>query len=231
MDGETFEVTDDFLSVGRTFAEYRRLFDIEPAALAGESILDCGGGAAAFTAVASDLGADAWAVDPMYGPPATELAPELDAAVEYNVSQLREQRDAFVWAFYGDVDTRERYLRAAHQRFLADYVHNPDRYVAGALPDLPFESNAVDRALSANLLFLYDDRLDEAFHVAALRDLARVAREEVRVFPLASLDCTRSALVDPVADRLRAEMTVECQTVPYEFQPGATEMLVLRPGA
>jgi len=227
MTDEKFAVEDDFLSVGRTFAEYRRLFDIDPAELAGLSVLDCGGGASAFTAVAAEIGADATAVDPMYGPSAEELEAELDDAVEYNVSQLQEQRESFVWDFYGGVDTRERYLRAAHERFLADYVANPERYVIGALPDLPVTDGAVDLALASNLLFLYDDRLDLAFHEAAARELARVA-DETRIFPLASLDRTRSAFVEPVVERLRADgIEAELREVPYEFQPGATEMLVV----
>ena len=126
--------------------------------------------------------------------------------------------------------TRRQYLRAAAERFLADYATHPERYVAGGLPDLPFEADSADLALVANLLFVYDDRLDREFHAAALRELARVAREEVRVFPLASLDRTRSAFVDPVTETLRADgHSVEFRPVPYEFQPGATEMLVVEP--
>ncbi|MFC7194993.1 hypothetical protein ACFQL4_10560 [Halosimplex aquaticum] len=97
-------------------------------------------------------------------------------------------------------------------------------------PELPVGDDSVDLALVANLLFVYDDRLDREFHAAALRELARVAREEVRVFPLHSLDRTRSAYVDPVAESLRGDgHAVELREVPYEFQPGATEMLVLTP--
>lgn len=127
----------------------------------------------------------------------------------------------------GDPETRGRYQRAAYERFLADYATHPGRYVAGALPDLPLSSNAVDLALVGNLLFLYDDRLDQAFHEAALRELARVARE-VRVFPLASLSRERSNLVTPVAASLRADgLDTALRSVPYEFQPGATEMLIV----
>ena len=38
--------------------------------------------------------------------------------------------------------------------------------------------------LSSHFLFTYADRLDLEFHRAALRELHRVARREVRVFPL-----------------------------------------------
>lgn len=231
MSDNRFEVEDDCLTIGRTFAEYRRMVDLDPGTLAGRSVLDCGGGAGSFTATAAALGADTTAVDPLYGPPADELEPQLDRAVEETVDQLREKRDRFVWDYYPDVDTRGRYLRAAYERFLADYAHHPDRYVDGALPGLPLETDAVDLAVVTNLLFLYDDRLDLAFHVAALEELARVAREAVRVFPLVSLDQTRSEYLDPAIQRLEADgFTVEVRDVPYEFLSGATEMLVVAGG-
>jgi len=111
MSNGAYHVEEGFLAIGRTFAEYRRLFDL---------------------------------------------------GVEATREQLHEKRESFVWEFYGDVETRVRYLR----------------------------------------------------------DMARVAREEVRVFPLASLDATRSAYVDPVVERLRADgLAIDVREVPYEFQP------------
>jgi len=100
-----------------------------------------------------------------------------------------------------------------------------------ALPDLPFADDAFDLTLSANLLFLYDDRLEEGFHHEAMAELSRVTDGEVRVFTLASLDRERSEFVEPVVERLRADgHGVEFREVPYEFQPGATEMLVVEAG-
>lgn len=227
-DGSRYEVDDDFLFVGRTFTEYRRMFDLAPEALADRRVLDCGAGPGAFAAVAAELGAAVTAVDPMYELSPDELAPVASGAVERTADQLREKRDLFVWDYYGDPETRVRFQRAAFERFLADYALHPERYVEGTLPGLPFADDAFDLALSANLLFLYDDRLDEAFHVDALRELARVAGE-VRVFPLHALDAERSRLVEPVVHRLRADgLDAEFRTVPYEFQPGATEALTLR---
>ena len=227
MDQEKFEVEDEFLTIGRTFAEYRRMFDLTVADLVGRTVLDCGGGAGAFTATAGEFADESVAVDPLYGPPPDVLEPELDAAVETTLEQLREKRGQFVWDFYGDPATRARYLRGAFERFLADYATHPGRYVAGALPDLGFDDDTADLALVANLLFTYDDRLDLDFHLDALREVARVAGE-VRVFPLASLDGTRSEFVEPAVERLRAGgHDVELRPVPYEFQPGATEMAVV----
>jgi ubiquinone/menaquinone biosynthesis C-methylase UbiE len=223
----SYTVEDDFLSIGRMFTEYRRLFDLSLADLQCGPVLDCGGGSSSFTATAAAMGADVRAVDPAYEQSIDALATDCEAALERTRDQLADLESDFVWSFYGDVDTRCRFLEAAHQRFLADYATNPDRYVADGLPALPFDDDSFALALCANLLFLYDDRLDRAFHEASLRELARVA-EEVRVFPLHSLENTRSDLVTPVADSLLDDgYVVETRSVPYEFQPGANEMLVV----
>lgn len=230
-DRGTFEVDDDFAFLGRTFAEYRRMFDLSVESLQGKRVLDCPGGPGAFTAVANELADSVTAVDPVYGPPADELESRCRRSVEENVEQLREKADLFVWDFFEDVETRGRYQRAAAERFLADYAHNPDRYVETGLPELPFGDDQFDLTLSANFLFLYDDRLDEAFHAASMQELCRVTDGEVRLFTLVSLDRSRSRYVEPVVERLQ-EDGFDCrfEPVPYEFQPGATEMLVVNTG-
>jgi len=232
MGASKFEVDDDFAFLGRTFAEYRRMFDLTVESIRGKRVLDCPGGPGSFTAVASEFAASVTAVDPVYGPPAGDLESLCRRSVAENVEQLREKEALFVWDEYGDPETRGRYQRAAAERFLADYAANPHRYVAAGLPELPFADDAVDLTVSGNLLFLYDDRLDEQFHVDAVDELLRVTAGELRVFPLASLDRTRSASVERVVDHLRAAgHAVAFQSVPYEFQPGATEMLVVGSGA
>ncbi len=226
MSNWRYEVEREFACIGRTFSEYTRMFALDHGTVAGRSILDCGAGPSSFTAIASTWGS-ATALDPAYGTPISTVERRCENALDRTATQLREHRDRFVWTEYGDVDTRLRYLRAAFRRFLADYAANPGRYVGGRLPDLPFDDGAFDVALSGSLLFLYDDRLDREFHLASLRELARVA-SDVRVFPLHGLDARRSALVDPVVRTLEAEgYEVRLSSVPYEFQPDATEMLVV----
>lgn len=224
---DRFVVEEEFLFIGRTFTEYRRMFDLDVTELVGNSVLDCGGGPSSFTAVAPGVGVESVAIDPAYGPPPEALESECEQAIERTLTQLQEKRDAFVWDEYGTVDGRGRYLRAAAEQFLADYAQTPGRYVTGGLPTLPFETDSFALALCANLLFLYDDRLGREFHLESIRELARVARE-VRLFPLSSLDREQSGYVTPVVDVLQSEgHDVQLRDVPYEFQPGATEMLVV----
>ncbi|GAB3683401.1 SAM-dependent methyltransferase [Salinarchaeum chitinilyticum] len=228
MSSDEFVVEEGTAFYGRTFEEYCELFDLDGRDLVGRRILDCPGGPGSFTAAAARIGSDAVAADPVYGPPVEKLDRRCSGAIDEIVEQVRGKTDFFDWSFYGDVDTRERYARAAATRFLADYARSPDRYVDAALPSLPFEDGAFDLVCSANLLFLYDDRFDRDFHRDAALELARVTAAECRIAGLQSLDAERSVFVEPVVEALRgAGCSVECRDVEYRFQPGPTEVLVV----
>lgn len=222
----------EFAVIGRTFDEYRDMFDLDPDDVEGRAILDCPAGAASFVAEARDRGASAVGVDPVYDRAPEELARQCRADFRSVADQIGEKRNLFDWEYYGSVETRVGFLKEAHERFLRDFSADADRgrYVPATLPDLPFEDDAFSLSLSANLLFLYGDRLDFEFHLDALRELARVTTDEVRVFPLAGLDTEPYDRLDDVIDALRSEgYDVEIRDVPYEFQRGVSEMLVVSP--
>lgn len=94
------------------------------------------------------------------------------------------------------------------------------------LPRLPFPDGQFDLVLSSHFLFTYADRLDLEFHGAALRELHRVARREVRVFPLLEQG---GRPVPALLSGLLATLGIphRIQRVGYEFQRGGNEMLVL----
>lgn len=212
----------------RSFDEYVAMFGLTEADLAG-SILDCPGGAASFAADARSHGSSVVAVDPIYAAPADWLAPH---AVEEAVRGNRHTGsavDSFVWTFFTDLADHLDRRTAAARKFGQDLAANPSTYVAGSLPHLPFRDASFDLVLSSHLLFLYDDRLDAAFHVAAACALARVARRELRIFPLIS-DAGRDTgpLVGAVRDAVTARgYTTAIRPSTYEFQKGGNEMLVI----
>jgi hypothetical protein len=91
----------------------------------------------------------------------------------------------------------------------------------------------VDLVLSSHLLFTWADPFDEAWHRAALLEMARVARREVRVYPLVRRgpgDAVGflASLLDGLSGPGGVELRVELRRVQYEFQRGATEMLVVQ---
>jgi SAM-dependent methyltransferase len=92
---------------------------------------------------------------------------------------------------------------------------------------LPFADGAFDLAVCSHLLFLYSDQLSREFHIAAVKEMRRVAKE-VRIFPLLKLGNERSPHVEAVVDALRESgLSATVKRVPYEFQKGGNEMLVI----
>ena len=82
-------------------------------------------------------------------------------------------------------------------------------------------------ALCSHLLFLYSEQLSFDFHLAAIRELLRVA-PEVRIFPLVELNVNRSRHLDALLAHIRADgFRADVCTVDYEFQRGGHQMLHL----
>ncbi len=212
----------------RSFDEYVAMFALTPADLAG-SILDCPGGAASFAAEARSQGAAVTAVDPVYAASPDWLADHAVSEAVRGNQHTAAAVDAFAWTFFADITDHLDRRTAAARRFGADLTRGSSTYVAASLPWLPFRDASFDLVLSSHLLFMYADRLDEAFHVAAAGEMARVARREVRIFPLINDAGTDiSALLSAVRDGVAAGgFATKIRPSPYEFQKGGDEMLVV----
>jgi hypothetical protein len=212
---------------GRSFDEYQRMFALTPADLA-RHILGCGDGPAAFNADATRGGARVVSCDPIYQWDGSQLEARVTATFDQVLAETRRNADEFVWDDRIDsVDTLGAVRGSAMRTFLDDFESGraARRYVAGELPDLPFGDGSFDLALCSHLLFLYSTQLGEPFHLAAIRELCRVAGE-VRVFPLLALGGRPSPWVEPVAAALRLEgHQATLDPVPYEFQRGGNQMM------
>jgi hypothetical protein len=170
--------------------------------------------------------------DPAYALPPAEIVEQVRAGLEHGIRYLGENRESYVWTFFASLDDLRRRRGAALEAFARDFDGPDDRYVVAALPGLPFSEGAFRLALSAYLLFAYPDHISEADHERWLRELLRVAREEVRVFPLIDTAYVRYPGLDDLRRRLAASgVDSEVRRVDYEFQRGGNEMLVLAPSA
>jgi hypothetical protein len=217
---------DDVIPWGRSFDEYRRMFALSDADLAGR-ILGCGDGPASFNAEATARGHAVVSCDPIYAFTPADIERRVEESRADLIAQVWRERDGFVWNDFADPDDLGRKRLAAMRRFLADFAAGQAarRYVTAALPHLPFADGAFDLALCSHLLFLYSERLTFAFHRAAVEELLRVARE-VRIFPLLTLEPTPSPHLEPLCRHLRAAgWSAEVRAVPYEFQRGGNQML------
>lgn len=212
----------------RSFDEYLAMFGLCEADLRSR-VLDCPGGAASFVAEAGARGVDAYAADPQYADDPRRLTDMVLREIAHKHADLVAHAARYRWDWFQGPEryTRSR-LRAA-RLFGADIVARPQRYTAAALPCLPFRDRSFDLVLSSHLLFSYGARLGEEFHLSALVELVRVARREVRLYPLVFHTSNRR---HPGLGRLRAALDAlgvpsRLEHVGYAFQPEADQVLVL----
>jgi hypothetical protein len=220
----------DIIVSSRPYDEYRAMFGLTDAEILAGPVLDCPGGAGAFAAGVRARGGRAVSADPAYALPPGELVAEVEAGFARGLRYLDENRDSYVWTFFSSVEDLEARRMAALREFAEDFRGEDERYRAAALPDLPIADGAFRLVLSGYLLFAYPDHLDDPAQEAGLRELLRVAREEVRVYPLIDTAYVRHPAIDALRRRLGADgVESEVRTVDYAFQSGASEVLVLAP--
>jgi hypothetical protein len=213
---------------GRSLAEYRAMF-----ALSDEDerkrILDCAGGPAGFNAELTALGGTVVSCDPLYEYSAEAIDARIRETAPAIIEHVKQDRDRYVWSAFDSpaplVDAR----LAAMKRFIEDFPQGlrEHRYRFGALPRLPFADDNFGLTLCSHLLFTYSELLPLDFHLASIRELARVAAE-VRIFPLLDQSGELSPHVPGVIATLTGEgYSLSLQSVPYEFQRGGNQMLVV----
>jgi SAM-dependent methyltransferase len=210
---------------GRNAHEYLRMFDLLESELTGR-ILGCGDGPASFNAELTALGRHVISVDPIYVFSAEAIRSRVDATYETIIGQVKQHPERYVWREFADADAVGATRLAAMECFLADFEtgKREGRYIEGSLPDLPFEPDSFDLTLCSHLLFLYSEQLDADFHISAVRELLRLARD-VRIFLLLALNCELSPHLPVVMAWCEAQgYRAEVRRVPYEFQVGGNQM-------
>lgn len=217
---------DQVVPWGRSFDEYQRMFALTERDF-GLRLLGCGDGPASFNAEATRRGAQVVSCDPIYQYDADQIQARIAATYDAILNQTRQNMNEFVWTNIRSVDELGRIRMEAMNEFLKDYScgRSAGRYIDAELPNLPFDDRSFDLALCSHFLFLYSAQLGESFHLSAIREMSRVARE-VRIFPLLALGAAPSPWVRSVAEACRAHgFRVSIEHVPYEFQRGGNQMM------
>lgn len=212
---------------GRTASEYEAFFALADVP-ANARILDCGGGPASFAAEWARRGHAVTAIDPIYARTPNEIAVAFEDTAARMLQGMRNAYDRFKWDFYELPERVVELRRGALTAFIEDFdsAGGAARYVAGRLPELPFQADTFELVLCSHLLFLYSDEIDREMHVKCIRELLRVGCE-VRLFPLLDMHGEQSSHLEPVIDRIRADVDCEIVPVDFEFQCGGSRMLRL----
>jgi len=201
----------------------------EPEVLAGP-VLDCPGGAGSFGLGVRERGGEVVSADPAYKHGAAEMVAAARAGLERGLDYLAENRESYEWSFFRSPEDLQRRRLDALDAFARQFRGPDEHHVVGSLPHLPFPNRRFRLVLCAYLLFSYPDHFDESEHLSGLRELVRVAGEEVRLYPLIDTAYQRYGAIDDLRHALLADgADSEIRPVGYRFQRGADEVLVLAP--
>lgn len=215
--------------IGRTFDEYIAMFNLTKEELSRSMILDCPAGACSFTALANWQGADVTAADIAYQYDYELLKKKGTEDLEIVMQNVEKVKENYIWNYFRSISDLKSHRIQAFTDCMSHMKQAPDRYVPSTLPVLPFRDKQFDLTLSAHFLFLYEDKLDYDFHLQTIKELLRVSKREIRIFPLVSLSCSRYKYLDSLKAYLqRMGYTTNEVPVSYEFQKGANSMLSIR---
>lgn len=220
---------DKVVPLGRAFDEYVKQFALSDSDLK-KKILDCGGGPSDFVCEMNRRNHQAISVDPIFQFTRAELEKRIEDTFNHIIDQSRDVAHKYVWTYFKDVDHFKTVRWEAMQQFLKDFEKGKEkgRYLEAALPTLPFENDQFDLALSSQLLFTYTDLLSLDFHIDAITEMLRVAKE-VRIYPLLDyreLDGNQSPHVEKVQKLFQGKnFEISIEKVNYEFQKNGNQFL------
>ena len=214
---------------GRNMQEYMQIFNLSHEDIVSKKFLGCGDGPSSFNTEVDCEGGSVVSIDPLYRYSKSEIIARIDEVKEDILEQVEANKDSFVWRDIESIEALENVRVNAMLEFLMDYNEGKEegRYIDVSLPNLPFEDNIFDIALSSHLLFLYSEQLNLEFHIKSIEEMLRVAKE-VRIFPIVTLKNNRSPHIIGVVEHFKSlGFNAKIVKSKYEFQKGANEMLVV----
>ncbi|WP_028610303.1 methylase [Paenibacillus harenae] len=192
----------------RSYDEYVRMFDLKDADLRNGEVLDVAAGGSSFTAEANGRGIPAMAVDPRYEGNAALWISEAAREIDDSTKKLAKIAQVFDWSYYGTLEKHREGREASLRRFEADASGNfgLHRYVAGRLPELPFDDNRFSLLLCSHFMFLYAGQFGPDFHLQSVIELMRICRPggQIRIYPLISLNWEPYPELDALLEAVRA---------------------------
>lgn len=213
---------------GRSLEEYRQMFLLSENDLKSK-ILGCGDGPSSFNYEATSLGGDIISIDPIYKYSEKDIKQRIIETSKEVIEQLRINKDKYVWKNIKSVEALYDIRTNSMDNFLRDYERGKSegRYIYNTLPDLSsFTDKSFDIVLCSHFLFLYSKHLDLDFHIKSILEMCRLAKSEVRIFPILNLESNKSKHLDKVLEVLdKNNYKYSIEKSSYEFQRNANQML------
>ena len=119
---------------GRSFDEYRRMFDLGEDDLCLK-IIGCADGPASFNAESARKGLRVVSVDPLYSLSAEQIRARIEETYDRMIDETRRNESEFLWENIKSVEELGRLRSVAMATFLDDFERgrSEGRYVSAAL--------------------------------------------------------------------------------------------------
>lgn len=211
---------------GHSVDEYREMFDLSQDEM-NSSILEYGCGPSAVNYQQAQNDHQVVSCDPLFVLDKDTLASKAVMIFADMAEQVKKEQARFDFSRSGSYENLIAERQQGMKQFFADYASGKaqGRYIGVADYHLPFADFSFDFALSSHYLFADLDEQTVEFHLAVIRELARVARE-VRIFPLIDKEGNTSEFLGPVLLGLQQDnYGVEVREVAFHLHPTGNAML------
>ncbi|QTL97887.1 hypothetical protein GM661_07785 [Iocasia frigidifontis] len=218
---------EEVVLIGRTFEEYYKMFALEELNLAKEKILDVASGVSSFGATAREDGYDVISSDRIYQFSADEIEDKCSNDLVEVMDKLKGIKELYKWKFFKNIDHLEKHREKAYKTFIKDFSQTKGvNYKFVEYPGSNFRDKEFSISLVSHFLFMYDEHLDYDFHKRTLKELIRITKKEIRIFPLVNLKSEKSDFVQRIMeDKDFAKFRFKKEDVDYEFVKGGNQIL------
>ncbi|WP_010274898.1 class I SAM-dependent methyltransferase [Paenibacillus senegalensis] len=221
-----------FAMTCRSWEEYIRMFALQESDLSSASLVDVAAGAASFTASALERGIDATAVDPLYALDQQSVLQHAREELAQSGAKIAALKQRMDWSYYGSYERYQERREQSLAKFTASFTDpvQKDRYIAAGLPTLPLQDDRFSLVLCSHLLFLYEQELDAAFHMASILELLRICRPggQIRIYPLFNLAYQPYSKMEQLLTELSGTgAQISWKNTRLPFIPGSKQLLCI----
>ncbi|WP_026292605.1 hypothetical protein [Rubritalea marina] len=189
---------EQVVPLGHSLGQYQRMFKLTEDDL-NKKLLGVADGPSSFNAELTAAGGQVTSIDPIYAYTGEEIESQFQSSFDPVRQRLTPNPQDWDWSFQPAPGLMQTRRTCATRSFVDDFKlpSSTDRYKVGELPQLPVNTAQFDIAVCSHFLFFYSDQLSFQFHIDAINEMLRVARE-VRIFPLTTLMLNVSPYIEGV---------------------------------
>lgn len=215
-----------------SLTDYIAMFDLSDEDLQG-SFIDFASQAASFNAQLTASGGKVISCDPLYKYQLPELRPKVTAMAQELVAYISTHETCYQWQAYAAIEDFITEQQLSREQFLSDYAQGlvEQRYLYEYLPKTNFTDYQFDIAVCTHFLFDGTKSHNLSFQLAAITEMARIARD-VRIYPLLDAYGEIPQNLGPILAEIQSgesKLGMEIREVKYHFQKKSNAMLRVWP--